>query len=56
VGNVWEWVQSGEPDIALLRGGSWYQGGASADTANRDVNVPGVRWLWSGLRICATPR
>ena len=56
VGNVWEWVEPGVPDIAVLRGGSWYQGAASAEVANRDLNYTQVRWLWSGLRICATPR
>lgn len=59
VGNVWEWVEPGpvthEPG-ALLRGGCWYQGAASAEVANRDVNLTRVRSTWSGVRMCATPR
>jgi formylglycine-generating enzyme required for sulfatase activity len=66
VGNMWEWAvpaieqaierAPGSPELALLRGGCWYQGGASAEVANRDVNPTRIRWTWSGLRICATPK
>jgi formylglycine-generating enzyme required for sulfatase activity len=57
VGNMWEWVvPAGGPDSALLRGGGWYQGAASAEIANRDVNPTRIRWTWAGLRICATPK
>ncbi|HEU4730620.1 MAG TPA: SUMF1/EgtB/PvdO family nonheme iron enzyme, partial [Kofleriaceae bacterium] len=55
VGNVWEWVEP-PPGTALLRGGCWYHGVASAAAANRDFTPPQTRASWAGLRICATPR
>jgi formylglycine-generating enzyme required for sulfatase activity len=55
VGNAWEWVE-GSKGEAIVRGGSWYQGAASADVANRDISFPTLRSTWSGLRICATPK
>jgi serine/threonine protein kinase/formylglycine-generating enzyme required for sulfatase activity len=58
-GNAWEWVEpttteADEP--AVLRGGGWYQGAASAEAANREFNSPKARQTWYGLRICVTPR
>jgi eukaryotic-like serine/threonine-protein kinase len=60
VGNVWEWVEPAPgptaPRDAILRGGSWYQGNASAQAANREPSAPEVHSTLYGLRICATPR
>ncbi|TMQ16379.1 MAG: hypothetical protein E6J91_11705, partial [Deltaproteobacteria bacterium] len=59
VGNAWEWVEREAQDVAdtaVLRGGGWYQGAASAEAANREFNSPMSRQTWYGLRICATPR
>jgi len=60
VGNAWEWVEDhlaapGAPGRAFLRGGGWYHGSASAVLANRDLNAAGLRAIWAGLRVCATP-
>jgi formylglycine-generating enzyme required for sulfatase activity len=55
-GNVWEWVESPLPNLSMLRGGCWYQNLASSDLSNRDINISTVRWLWAGMRVCATPR
>jgi serine/threonine protein kinase/formylglycine-generating enzyme required for sulfatase activity len=51
VGNVWEWVASG--DGAVLRGGGWYHGVASALAMNREPNERSSRHTWAGVRICA---
>jgi formylglycine-generating enzyme required for sulfatase activity len=55
VGNSWEWVEP-PPGTAVMRGGCWYQGFASAVVTNRDFIASDVRSTWSGLRICATPK
>jgi formylglycine-generating enzyme required for sulfatase activity len=55
VGNTWELTET--PDgQAALRGGGWYHTAASATVANRDLHTTTDRSMWSGLRICATPR
>jgi serine/threonine protein kinase/formylglycine-generating enzyme required for sulfatase activity len=55
VGNTWELTET--PDgKAALRGGGWYHTAASAAVANRDLRTTTDRSMWSGLRICATPR
>jgi formylglycine-generating enzyme required for sulfatase activity len=46
----------GDEEDAVQRGGSWYQGKASAEAANREFNSSKARQAWSGLRICATPK
>jgi formylglycine-generating enzyme required for sulfatase activity len=60
VGNMWEWVESaGGPAAthdAFLRGGSWYQGSASAQAANHESSSPDIPSALYGVRICATPR
>ncbi|HEX3760133.1 MAG TPA: SUMF1/EgtB/PvdO family nonheme iron enzyme, partial [Kofleriaceae bacterium] len=61
VGNVWEWVEpapSPTPGAheATVRGGSWFQGNASAQAANREQSSAEIHSSLYGLRICATPR
>jgi len=56
-GNVWEWTRSVQaPDGPVVRGGSWYQGEASARSLNRENAEPTLRAPLTGLRLCATPR
>jgi serine/threonine protein kinase/formylglycine-generating enzyme required for sulfatase activity len=51
-GNVWEWVAA-DDGSAVLRGGGWYHGVASALAMNREPNERSSRHAWAGVRICA---
>jgi formylglycine-generating enzyme required for sulfatase activity len=55
IGNAYEWVEP-PPGQGVLRGGSWYQGFATAHVANRAFISPTARSSFSSLRICATPK
>jgi formylglycine-generating enzyme required for sulfatase activity len=56
-GNVWELMRSVHtPGIPAVRGGSWYQGEASAQSQNREDGEVSQRSVTLGLRLCATPR
>jgi hypothetical protein len=39
----------------VARGGSYYYGTNSANSANRDPSDPSLRDLTVGLRVCAEP-
>jgi serine/threonine protein kinase/formylglycine-generating enzyme required for sulfatase activity len=51
-GNVWEWVAA-DDGSAVLRGGGWYHGVASALAMNREPNERSSRHAFAGVRICA---
>jgi formylglycine-generating enzyme required for sulfatase activity len=53
-GNAWEWTRNWlEPHKPVARGGSYYYGTNSANSANRDPSDPSLRDLTVGLRVCA---
>jgi eukaryotic-like serine/threonine-protein kinase len=53
VGNAYEWVQGAGGGV--LRGGSWYQGAATALAANREPSDATIRSERIGFRVCADP-
>lgn len=53
-GNVWEWVEDcrqGDPELRVLRGGSWGDGGRYLRSAFRNANDRGYRSDGTGLRL-----
>jgi formylglycine-generating enzyme required for sulfatase activity len=55
-GNAWEWTTSSfQEKQFVLRGGAYFYGRRSSQTANRQVPVPTVRDATVGFRPCATP-
>lgn len=42
-GNVWEWTSSGDKDVKVLRGGSWYGNQEYARCASRLGDFPAIR-------------
>lgn len=54
-GNVWEWtVSRHDASQVITRGGSWYQGAATAMLANREPSERTHRDPLLGVRVCAT--
>jgi formylglycine-generating enzyme required for sulfatase activity len=54
-GNVWELVETGIPSVVKMRGGTYYHGAASGQSANREFAEAALRSPWTGLRLCADP-
>ncbi|MEZ4358539.1 MAG: SUMF1/EgtB/PvdO family nonheme iron enzyme [Kofleriaceae bacterium] len=52
-GNIYEWTTGVAGGV--LRGGSWYQGAATALSANREPSEVKLRTVRSGFRVCADP-
>jgi eukaryotic-like serine/threonine-protein kinase len=56
-GNVWEWTRSVETaDAPIARGGGWYHAELNARSTNRERAEPTLRNVYTGIRLCASPR
>ncbi|WP_437280289.1 protein kinase [Sorangium sp. So ce375] len=56
-GNAWEWTSAAEgAGVPVARGGCFFMQGISMRSENRSLDTRERRDVFTGIRICATPR
>ena len=55
-GNVWEWTETADGVLRVIRGGCWDDSARDCESSDRFWLSPSYRNIYLGFRLCATQR